>query len=276
MGGEWPLDKAEITVDDKFIIRNREYFHLFVCPTPDCEYNSNRRDVWEQHVKTCTNEVDVTFKQKLMTEPGIREWCVSNGYLPNNYYQQHFASFDIETLGEQRNDSITGSSLIHSVQKVITIAVTSSFEDETNRTKVFVRKSFSKDDYENLIREFMTHLEKLQSQMMNLIPRQILTSVVKLEADLEEFKLGKRNYSPQQVTNMRRALFYLKKLQILKVYGYNSSGFDIPVLLQGEANVTLICLRYDLTLLINFNLFRIYILFKKKTILEPFIFQVTL
>ena len=234
VNGDWSLDKCEITIHDKFILRNREYFHLFICPTPDCEYNSNRRDVWQQHVKTCTNQVDVTFKQKLMTESGIREWCVTNGYLSYDYYNQHFASFDIETLGESRNEQLTSSSLIHSVQKVVTISVTSSFEAEPSRTKVFIRKSFSKDDYENLIREFMSHLEKLQSQMMNLIPRQISTSIVKLEHDLEEFKIGKRNYSPQQVTNIRRALFYLKKIQVLKVYGYNSSGFDIPVLFQGK------------------------------------------
>ena len=57
---------------------------------------------------------------------------------------------------------------------------------------------------------------------------------MKLELAVEEFRAGKRNYSPKQITEIRRALWYLKKMQILKVFGYNSSGFDIPVLFQGK------------------------------------------
>ena len=227
----------EITLDDKFILRNREYFHLFVCPTPDCEYNSNRRDAWDQHVKRCTNEIEVTYKQKLMNEASIREWCIRNEYLPADYYQKHFACFDIETLGGSCNKQITESTLLHNVQKVVTISVTKSFGDDANRTQVFIRKSFSKSDYESLIRDFMSHLEALQLEMANLIPRQVQKSIVQLECAVEEFKQGKRNYSPQQITTIRRALVYMNKLQQLKVYGYNSSGFDIPVLFQGNYSI---------------------------------------
>ena len=231
--GDWPMDKCEITIHDKFILRSQEYFHLYVCPTPDCDYNSNRRDNWEAHLKRCTNEIDVTFKQKLMNEENVRSWCVRNDLIDGNYYQRDFATFDIETLGGPRNEQVTASTLIHDVQKVVTISVTNSLDDESNQTRVFVRKSFSKDDYETLIREFMSHLESLQLKMVSRMPRKVLSSIVKLEASLDEFKQGQRNYSPLQVTNIRRALGYLKKMQILKVYGYNSSGFDIPVLFQG-------------------------------------------
>ena len=80
----------------------------------------------------------------------------------------------------------------------------------------------------------MTHLELVQSELVDTVPCQVKNSIVKLEADLAAFKNGERTYSPQQVTQMRRGLVYLKKMTSLHVYGYNSSGFDIPVLFQGK------------------------------------------
>ena len=99
---------------------------------------------------------------------------------------------------------------------------------------VFIRKSFDKESYDTLIREFMSHLDLIHSQMADTVPRQVMNSIIKIEGDLLAFKNGERTYSPQQVTEMRRGLSYLKKMTNLHVYGYNSSGFDIPVLFQGE------------------------------------------
>ena len=70
--------------------------------------------------------------------------------------------------------------------------------------------------------------------MIELMPRKISRSVLHLECELDAIKTEGRNYSPDQVAKMTQALKYLRKICNLKCYGYNSSGFDIPVLFQGN------------------------------------------
>ena len=215
-------------------MRNRNYFHLFVCPTPDCEYNTNRKDNLDTHIKTCFNTIQVDHKQKRMNEPCIRQWCVDNMHLNADYYQTNFATFDIETLGDIRNEQITESTHLYNLQRVVTISVTKSFGSNESKTKVFRRKSFSVTDYEELIIDFLSYLEQIQNELVDLLPRPVLESIEKLEKSIAEFRRGERNYSPAQSTNISRGLHYLRTMKLLKVYGYNSSGFDIPVLFQGE------------------------------------------
>ena len=234
VGGEWPTDKYQIDLQDKFVLRNRDYFHFFLCPTPDCGYNTNRRDVLEQHIKTCTNDVVVNYKQKKMNEPSIRQWCIENNYIDHDYFQTNFVTFDIETLGEIRCEQVTESTFLHNLQRLVTISVTKTFGPLDSRTKVFRRKSFSKADYEALISDFMSHLNKLHTEMVDLMPDNIDKSLSELEEHMAEFRKGQRQFSPGQYSKICSAKYYLDQMKTLKVYGYNSSGFDLPVLFQGN------------------------------------------
>ena len=234
VGGDWPSAKTEITLNDKFILRSREYFHLFVCPTTDCEYNTNRNDLLEKHIKSCCNFVQVSHKQKQMNEESIRKWCVDNKYVDANFYQTNFVTFDIETLASIRNEQVTASTFLHNIQRVVTISVTKSWGPQISRTKVFKRKSFSQDDYETLINDFLSHLHALQSQMVSLLPNHVEKSIEDLQEAWTSFQKGERNYSPAQSARIAKGLRYLKQMKVLKVYGYNSSGFDLPVLFQGN------------------------------------------
>ena len=232
-------------MEDKFILRNREYFHLFVCPTEDCEYNTNRNDLLEKHIKACSNMVQVCHKQKKMTDESIRKWCVNNNYIDEDYYQTNFVTFDIETLATVKNEQVTESTYLHNLQRVVTISVTKSWGSLDSRTKVFRRKSFSQDDYEKLINEFISHLHALQSQMVALIPNQVQKSIEDLEEAWSSFRKGERNYSPMQSSRIAKSLRYLKQMKTLKVYGYNSSGFDVPVLFQGDYYIITYDINYE-------------------------------
>ena len=234
VGGEWPSDKFHVNVDDKFILRNRDYFHFFLCPTPDCGYNTNRQDVMKIHEKTCNNDIEITYKQQNMTEPSIRKWCIDNKYLDENYHQTNFVTFDIETLGDVRSEQVTESTFLHNIQRLVTISVTKSFGPSDSRTIVFRRKGFTKADYESLISQFMSHLEQAQSEMVETIPERVLASIQELQNHISQFRKGESQFSPGQFTKICRAKRYLNLMTTLKVYGYNSSGFDLPVLFQGK------------------------------------------
>ena len=98
------------------------------------------------------------------------------------------------------------------------------------------RRSFEQADLEQLINEFLSHLHQAHLEMVDLMPRKIARSVLHLENELAAIKHEGRNYSPYQKAKMTQALKYLTKIRHLKCYGYNSSGFDIPVLFQGMSH----------------------------------------
>ena len=169
-----------------------------------------------------------------MTAPSIRDYCIEKKYIDNDYHQVDFVCFDIETLTEDRDIVLTDKLFMHSSQKVVTVAVSKSWGRSDSRTKVLKRRSFSQDHYETFVNEFLSHLNELQSELVDLMPRKILHSISHLEQEANAIKNQERNYSPEQATQLRDALHYLKSMTILRVYGYNSGHFDLPVLFQGE------------------------------------------
>ena len=169
-----------------------------------------------------------------MTEKSIREWCIEKGYIDENYHQKHFATFDVETLAEEKNQIVTDKTYLHCSQRVVTVSVSRSWGPDEYRSMVFKRRTFSQDEYELFINNFLSHLHELQSLMVDLMPRKILESIAYLSEESDAIQRKERNYSPEQANWIRRGLHYLKKLQMLKIYGYNSASYDLPVLFQGK------------------------------------------
>ena len=129
----------------------------------------------------------------------IKDICVETGNLPPNYNQTHFCTFDIESLGIPFNDHSSGNTKIHSLQRVISIAVTASFKPTYSATEVFMRASMTKHGQQKLITDFMVHLHKLQREMANLIPEEINKSIQYMKDEISAFKNKERNYSLHQV-----------------------------------------------------------------------------
>ena len=130
----------------------------------------------------------------------MKEICIESGKLPGNYNQINFCTFDIESLGIPFDDHSSGNTKIQSLQRVISIAVTASFKPSHLSTEIFMRTAMTKQGHSKLITEFMVHLHKLQQDLANSVPSEILSAVRFMKDEVAAFKKKERNYSIHQVT----------------------------------------------------------------------------
>ena len=137
----------------------------------------------------------------------VKDICISTGNLPENYNQTNFCTFDIESLGIPFNDHSNGNTKIHSLQRVISIAVTASFKPNFSSTEVFMRTSMTKQGHVKLITDFMVHLHKLQQELTNMVPDEITASIRFMKEEITAFKNKERNYSLYQVSYYIRVIY---------------------------------------------------------------------
>ena len=232
-GLEWPESKTKITLEDQFIIRPNDYFRVYACPNEYCDYNTNRKYNLERHVKTCSIDTIVVYKQSKLTDQDAREWCIQQKYISADFFPRHFACFDIESVGVQVGETFGVASKILSLQRVISVSITQTFSYGGEKTKVILRKSSSETHYYQFIEEFIAHLNKLQEAALALIPDNLTQAIAYLGDEISEFKAGNRNYSFQKIQKMRNGLNYLTGLKKLFVYGFNSQSYDLCVLFSG-------------------------------------------
>ena len=139
VGEKWNADKDVIESTDMFILRSKEFFQLFICPDDRCGYNTNLKQSSDRHMESCGKESLVTYQQKMMTEEHIRTWCVQQGYIDADYHQVEFIAFDIETLSKPVQLEMTNNSFMYNTQRVVTIAVTKSWGEQSKKSIVFRR-----------------------------------------------------------------------------------------------------------------------------------------
>ena len=233
VGESWPEEKTLITLEDQFILRNKDYFRVLCCPNEFCDYNTTRAFNLDRHIKTCSQDTVVQYKQTILTDQGIRKWCVENNAIEDSFHIRDFVTFDIESIGSPMNVGIGKFTTLHSLQRVISVSVTKTFGDLKNRTKVFVRKSMSEQDYSLFIAEFISYVRSLRDEFQNILPTSIASTITRLKEEIAAYKNKERNYSFQQITRFRNAINFLENLRKLRVFGFNSQSYDIPVLFSG-------------------------------------------
>ena len=233
IGKNWEDEKSLIRITDKFILRPKNYFKSFPCPTNDCNYYAVSSYTLKRHLKNCGTGTKIEYKQKRLDESTMRDYCVSKGYIPELYHQRYFCTFDIESIGQELPNDINAerSSAIVNLQRVVSVSVSKSFGDQS--TKVIVRNSMSENDYHEFIREFMSYLLEISEEFYKTIPSSIKESIIKLDEALTASRNKERTYSNNQIKQMNEAKHFLNKMCRLRCYGYNSSKYDLPCLFPG-------------------------------------------
>ena len=233
VGDVWPAEKTLITLEDQFILRSKDFFKILCCPNDFCDYNTTRSFNLDRHVKSCSQDTVIKYKQIVLTDQDIRAWCVDQNAIPESFHVRDFVTFDIESIGSPVNVEIGAFTKINSLQKIVSVSVTKTFGDLTDRTRVFVRKSMEEADYRKFIEEFVCYLNNLHVEYRNSLPESIATTLKKLYENVSAFKNKERNYSLQQVKRFRQAISFLENLRKLRVFGFNSQSYDLPILFSG-------------------------------------------
>ena len=242
--GEWP-NRSFISRND--IFRLSESTRVYRCPNPGCKLPpSINSHVIKKHLKSCTLTTKIKYKQIRMTaDNDIRDYLIKNDFLDSDFQNRHFALYDLESFASKANARvISEKSRELSEQKVVTAAFSSTFSTD----KCFKRESFSKDDHDQFYSSISRYLISLAVEYQKTIPEKVLNSIVSIQTlladDRKKSKVNADNgvtLEPRldvyNKTMLTRGLHYLKRITLLKIYGFNSETYDMPLLLPGLLSV---------------------------------------
>jgi len=169
----------------------------------------------------CTNETYVRYQEKKYGENiDTKKELITQGILPKYYDTNQFITFDIETINLDREESIGRSTVIHAEQSPISIALSTGSGDY-----FFVRKDMSTEAVGVMVKEFLTKLTELRIKYYKQIPPSIKNYYEEMKDEL----LAKST-SVKRKQEIYRHSQYIRNMLRLKVLGFNSQSFDLPVL----------------------------------------------
>ena len=238
--GEWP-NRTFICKSDVF--RLTSSVQIYSCPNPGCKFKpSHNSHNIQKHLLTCTMTTKIDYKQiKMTADNEIREYLIKHNFLDKDYQNTHFATYDLESFASKENSrTISDKSKILSEQKLVTAAFSSTFGPD----KCIKRQSLSEADHDQFHREIADYIETLSLEYRKTVPEKVLEGISSIQSILaaDRKKTDTNNEHGVQIeprlnvynrAMLTRGLYYLKKITTLKIYGYNSENYDMPLLLPG-------------------------------------------
>ena len=164
----------------------------------------------DSHERTCTDEQEIKSKEKKYGPENDSVSLLTDMFNLdfNQYPQQHFAVYDIETF--QRNGILVP----------VSIAVTSTLTGPM----YFERTSDDPKDGFTMVSQFLDYLEYLHRELLEQLPSEINEVIEHLERCKDD--PGKFNQSDKNAYDAKceidKLYKYVINYQCLKVFGFNS------------------------------------------------------
>ena len=207
--------KYRLLTNSKLMISN------YKCQLPGCYYIHSNKSKVKRHQATCGNHI-VTSKQRTYGNPeSMLEYGVRIGYIPKKwegYRQKYFCCFDIETLESSHQGDLVGySTTIEHYHNTVSIAIGSNIP---NYEPIFLmRKSSEPEAEQDLITEFVKHLDELHATYITQLPAFIQTALDRLDGELGEETFSKDRCKKSKLRT------HLNDYKKLRIFGFNSSKF---------------------------------------------------
>lgn len=214
------FDSIQVVIDENYI-------QPFTCQKSiKCMYESRHKSKIDRHEKSCFDRTRVKYKQKCFgNHPNVREELLEEGIIDTEELDsKRLVSFDIESVNCTENVSVFGASVITGCQEPISIGYYANFGDYKG---VILRKDMEYSSGIDLVKQFLKKMRELQTRHYELIPENIKQTI----AEYKEM-LKTQSLSVDRQTKIKRRLWYLRSLTNLKIIGFNSSRYDLPVLLK--------------------------------------------
>lgn len=223
----WTEDKTVIDIQDQFTISK---FTLYQCPNDYCLYATTKRQAFERHTDTCSDETIVEFEQRNLLEGDIVKWLIEEKYFTGRpVIEPKHVHFDLETLLRPAL-SQSNKTTCYGEERIISIG-TSDNIGKGVRSKVFAREELDESSLAKMVDEFWRHLLALREEYRQSLPSEvnkafftIQTMLYPAEFDCFGKKIELPLGDPLKCT-LRRAYRYLDGLRSLKVVGWNSENF---------------------------------------------------
>ena len=179
------------------------------CKTPKCQQRFIFPSDKARHEKTCTGKQILTVKRKVYGRLQNDYNELRKMFPPGWTIAQDVTTFDIETL-----EKVEGGNIC---LKLLSIGVASTLGEP----KYFVRSSSDPKAAQAMVDEFMDYLCTLQEIKQNQLPDYVIDEMNSLNEELDQ------SFSKEKYRKKR----FLKKCTMLNIFGFNSGGFDIKMLI---------------------------------------------
>ena len=196
-----------------------EYCYLFkknesqTCEKNNCRFKTQRADRLQRHQNSCTGETKIKTKRVLY---GKEEQVIDQLTIPESFLSEpvfKFACFDIETIE-------TSSNIAEAKLSILSIGLASNLD---SNKYYFERKSSAHEDGQFMINQFMMQVEDLATKYQSTLPPQVEEELAKIKQQEKEAYW----FEKQQLFKKKR---FLKDLLAFNVFGFNSSKFDLTVM----------------------------------------------
>ncbi|CAG5104569.1 Oidioi.mRNA.OKI2018_I69.chr1.g1345.t1.cds [Oikopleura dioica] len=193
------------------------------CKNSKCLFTTEKKAKMDRHIATCRQDTEYIFRQSVQGDDvnAFIEQLVEEGYLPSvDYTQKFFATYDIESLMSEGPFS--------KKEKFHNLVTLASFTSDKQK-EIFYCKDFRYESTILMIAQYIKHLEELRDEMIEELPDCITQGIHFYSARVNDKEL-REHTSPEDLQMMRKKLNYLKDFQKLKIYGWFSETYDMPVL----------------------------------------------
>jgi len=232
---EWPTNEYYWLTND--LIQN-----VYQCSRfpGKCTFSSERQINVKNHEKICTDQQKIESEQVLLgNEKRVMDELIEYTGLTSNmrdYRVTNFIVYDIETLEQSPAEYVDDDEgrNVKACLKLATIATASNIDGDEPR--YFERYSSEPEDEQDLVNQFMEHLFELVKKHEKTVPREIREELMDLSMKIsKEYKKPKEKRQTKQLMIWNRSKRQLMSFMKLNVYGFNSSKFDLPILLPAIA-----------------------------------------
>ena len=206
----------------------------YVCTKiKNCRYETHSLQTFQRHQKICGhfNVQKITAKQTFYGgENSVLRQMADQGYIPMeavDYENYILASFDIETIEQKFSVCAPERGMVTDANlNLLSLAVGSNIENY--EPKCWVRSSMDSNEEKKIIAKFVSELEWIQNQKVNLLPNWISEGLVAIEEEILRLKAANMKwYHYSELLKFKRTL---NSLCSLDIFGFNSSRFDLPVI----------------------------------------------
>lgn len=227
MVDHWVEDNTCIDIKDQFTISK---FTLYQCPNDFCLYATTKRQTFERHTETCSDETVVEFEQRNLLEGDIVKWLIEENYLTEKpVIEPKHVHFDLETMLKP-SLSQSNKTTCYGEERIISIGTSDTIHNDV-RSLVFAREELDESSLAKMVDEFWRHLLVLRDEYRKSLPSEVNKAFFIIQrmlfpTDVDCFgnKIELPLADPLKC-QLRRAFKYLDGIRSLKVVGWNSENF---------------------------------------------------
>lgn len=218
--------------DEMQVVLDKSYVQPYTCSKSEkCRFETRNKSKLDRHEKACSDKTVIRYKQKCFgNQTNARKDLIDAGIIyPNDSSHKRFIAFDIESLNVTDSKRAYSKTILHGVQKVVSIGYYANFGDYKD---VIVRKDMTNDSGLKLVKTFLEKMKELQTRHFEKIPSKLKDEFTRCKEELKKDSL-----SVEIRNRYGKRLWYIKSIMCLKIVGFNSSGYDLPVLLNAIIEV---------------------------------------